>query len=473
MVASHDGTPGRPKRLPVNNGSAGKCFDSFPFRVGTGVADITPPLQVGLLMSSAERRWGPFEGIRLPLHARTVIIRQGARQVALVSLELLGLADEAVGGLSSFKERILAASGRVVSADQLILTATHTHSAPESLALSDLYRTSAFQSWVESLARGIGQALRSAAEHLRDCRLATGSAPAHGLAVHRRIRTTRGIVLSHPVPPPEIVLSRDGAVDSLVNVAVFHDSSAQPLCVLVNAASHAVHEMCCPRISSDYPGVMSAFLEDRYDGATVLFLNGAAGNLNPPTVSGGPAAADHHGRELGRIVENTLSRVRPTEDESFALLWQPVELPARTITGERSLEPLQTRLAALRLGGAAFLFLPGEPFAETSLAIRVRSPFASTFVVGYAEASIGYIPTDQAFQEGGYEIGPGAWSRVAPGSEGIIRRAAIDLLTELLRTQSGPSATAHNASAGLGYASVRPEDESGFRTGDRGAVLGG
>jgi hypothetical protein len=88
-------------------------------------------------------------------------------------------------------------------------------------------------------------------------------------------------------------------------------------------------------------------------------------------------------------------------------------------------------VAALRLGDAALAFLPGEPFAETGIALREASPFTVTAIVGCSEASIGYIPTDEAFAEGGYETGFGRWSVLAPGSEGVLRRTAEHLLVEL------------------------------------------
>jgi hypothetical protein len=77
------------------------------------------------------------------------------------------------------------------------------------------------------------------------------------------------------------------------------------------------------------------------------------------------------------------------------------------------------------------VFLPGEPFVEIALAIREASPCQFTAVAGYAESYIGYIPTDRAFKSGGYETGPGAWSRVAAGSEAIVRREAVELLKSL------------------------------------------
>ena len=51
-------------------------------------------------------------------------------------------------------------------------------------------------------------------------------------------------------------------------------------------------------------------------------------------------------------------------------------------------------------------------------------------MLGYVGDYIGYIPTDRAFDNGGYEIGPGGWSRLARGSEPIVRQEAIKLLRE-------------------------------------------
>jgi hypothetical protein len=79
----------------------------------------------------------------------------------------------------------------------------------------------------------------------------------------------------------------------------------------------------------------------------------------------------------------------------------------------------------------AFAFLPGEPFVETALSLREQSPFDTTAVVGYAEDYIGYVPTDAAFIEGGYETTFGRWSVLAPGSEPALYQAAIALLNDL------------------------------------------
>ena len=48
--------------------------------------------------------------------------------------------------------------------------------------------------------------------------------------------------------------------------------------------------------------------------------------------------------------------------------------------------------------------LPVELFCEISNEIRDRSPFPYTFYYGYTNGWLGYLPTEKAFQHGGYEV---------------------------------------------------------------------
>ena len=114
---------------------AGESGQALPWRVGIAKAEITPPLEVGILMSTGRRLWQPFEGVRMPLEARALVVERHGLRLAVVSLDLLGLGDEAVGGMTQFKKRIAADSGRTVEADRIVLCSTHTHSAPSSLGV--------------------------------------------------------------------------------------------------------------------------------------------------------------------------------------------------------------------------------------------------------------------------------------------------------------------------------------------------
>ncbi len=401
------------------------------WRVGTARREITPPREVGILMSSGRRQWAPFEGVRMPLYARAVVVENSRTRIGVVSLDLLGLAGTAVGGMDDFKRRVSAHAGQAVARDQFVLASTHTHSGPESIGLTDLAQTEPFRKWTEHLARQVGAALQAAAGSLRPGRLLGGSITAPGLSVNRRVRTSRGITAARLIRPTDKVLGPEGPTDDQVRVLSFEAEAGQPAAILVQATAHPVYEMCIKQVSPDYPGEMTNLLEGRHQGAAAMFLQGAAGNINSPEVSSGAADARRHGRRLADIVDQSLGKLHPIAGDELTFRWRTIRLPARTPQGQAQAEPLLTRIGAARIGQAALVFLPGEPFVEIALAICAASPFALTAVAGYAEDYIGYIPTDRAFRNGGYETGPGLWSRVALGSEAVVRQEAIELLKSL------------------------------------------
>src|SRR5882724_9756130 len=126
------------------------------------MVEITPPLDVGFLMSSVQERWESFRSVRTPLYARALVLECARERVALVSLDLLGLHSKSVGGWPQFKRAISNAATGLVAADRTVIMCTHTHSAPESSAVTGLYRTEAFQKWESQLIERIGQAIRNA-----------------------------------------------------------------------------------------------------------------------------------------------------------------------------------------------------------------------------------------------------------------------------------------------------------------------
>ncbi|MDQ3699617.1 MAG: hypothetical protein M3442_01710, partial [Chloroflexota bacterium] len=97
-----------------------------------------------------------------------------------------------------------------------------------------------------------------------------------------------------------------------------------------------------------------------------------------------------------------------------------------------------TEVQALAIGDdLAVVGLPGEVFAELGLALRERSPFRHTLVLGLANEAIGYVPTRRAYQEGGYEP---TSSRLQPGGGERLVDEALDLLVTL---RAAPSPAAH------------------------------
>jgi hypothetical protein len=116
----------------------------------------------------------------------------------------------------------------------------------------------------------------------------------------------------------------------------------------------------------------------------------------------------------------------------FKFAHKDIQLGARKEAGVANEKDALARLSAIRIGALAILFLPGEPFVETALAIERSSPFEHTIIAGFGENNIGYIPTIAAFEQGGYEVGPGKWSFLEKGADETIYSAAIKLLEELI-----------------------------------------
>ena len=280
--------------------------DTHPWQVGAAVARIPTPLDVGLLMSSGRESWESFEGIRLPICARTVIIERQEQRIAIVALDLLGLAGETVGGITRFKQQIAKTADSLVQPETLILTSTHTHTSPESAALTGLYQTPAFQAWTKQLIQSIANTIRDAANIARPCRLTTGTHLTSGMTLNRRIQTTKGIrSVRQPIPPDELI-GPEGPTDDLVRVAAFTNQNDKPAAILVNFTAHPVIDMCIKQLSPDYPGELCLELERRHPGAIPLFLQGACGNINPPMVATSADDARQYGHQPRRTPSTPL-----------------------------------------------------------------------------------------------------------------------------------------------------------------------
>ena len=115
-----------------------------------------------------------------------------------------------------------------------------------------------------------------------------------------------------------------------------------------------------------------------------------------------------------QIAKATLDRYRKQLDESRAgdslgaihvaqRLVEWAELLVRTID---SGEPVTRQLVcwALRINDMGIVAVNGEPFAELALAVKRHSPFSKNFFLGYSNGCLGYLPTPEAFDEGGMEV---------------------------------------------------------------------
>jgi hypothetical protein len=123
--------------------------------------------------------------------------------------------------MGRFRSQVAEAAEGAIQPDYLVLASTHTHSGPESIALSDLYHREDFRKWASLLAERIGSAVHKGAAAMRPSQLLVGRRPAPGLAVNRRIETTRGITSVRRQLPPGVLIGPEGPVDDEARVLAF------------------------------------------------------------------------------------------------------------------------------------------------------------------------------------------------------------------------------------------------------------
>ena len=86
-----------------------------------------------------------------------------------------------------------------------------------------------------------------------------------------------------------------------------------------------------------------------------------------------------------------------------------------------------TEMNLITIGDLKLLTIPGELFVEIGLDILRQAP-EPCWIITHCNDAIGYIPTAEAFDEGGYESSPFALSLLTPEAEGIVKNEATKLL---------------------------------------------
>lgn len=88
-------------------------------------------------------------------------------------------------------------------------------------------------------------------------------------------------------------------------------------------------------------------------------------------------------------------------------------------------------IQTFRIGEIALAALPGEPFVEGQLRIKMESPAYPTYIAHMSNIYGGYIPTAAAIQRGGFETQASNWSKLAPQALDMIVEATLGMLRDL------------------------------------------
>ena len=445
-------------------------------RAGAAVVDITPAL--GVANGGVIARGGPVTHIHDELHARCLMLDDGATRLAIAICDMRMLGGEVVARAKS-----LAGEATGLAPENILIAATHTHAAPAMVAIHPEPRDRAY---AEFVARRIADGITRAGHHLAPAKVGWGfgSAPQH---VHNRRWFMKPMAIAaNPfggrsdevkMNPPRgtDLLKPAGPVDSQVSVLDVRHTDGRPLALLANYGLHYVGGYQAGHVSADYFGLFADRVQgllgaDRQHPPFVAMMsNGTSGDVSnndfrakperlPAWVKMQRVANDLAGK-VAKVVGNighhataplavaaTELQLGVRRPDDARLGWarrtlandtDPKRLTRPEIYAQEALAlakfpaRVPVVLQAFRIGDLRIITVPCEMFAETGLALKQEAGLGPLFIIELANGYRGYLPTPRQHEWGGYETWPARSSYLEVQAAPKIRAALLGLLSKL------------------------------------------
>ena len=418
------------------------------FRAGAATSNITPQLGISINGHFNDRA---AENIHDELRARCLALDDGQTRLAIVVCDSCMIPREVMDAAKQ-----LIAQRTRIPADHVLISATHTHTAP---TCSGVFQSDEDKDYQQFLAVRIADGVQCAVNNLAPAKIGWSAGRVPGEVFNRRWRMKPGTVLPDPFgrtndlvkmnPPaasPDLI-EPAGPTDPEVSVISVQSADGRPLAVLVNYSLHYVGTSRSDDISADYYGVCCDRIQwllgaDRQAPPFVALLsNGTSGDINninfrqkaPPRKPYEQIqyVADVVAAEVQRVCQTIQYRewvplstaqkeiklgVRLPSDADVARAEQVLaKARGRDLRGLEEVYARETVLLkdyprevpliiqTLRLGDLGIAAIPCEVFAEIGLAIKAQSPLKPTFTIELANGYNGYLPTPEQHKLGGYE----------------------------------------------------------------------
>jgi hypothetical protein len=392
-------------------------------------------------MSGYAGRNRPADGTLIDLWAKTVVLQDdaGARAV-VIGLDLVGIdRDLYLGIVKELKEKYQ------LEQSQVALFCSHTHTGPVvGRNLLTMYSLDPTQmqlvvDYTHELHKHIVEVVGEALKELAPAQVAWGSGH-NTLAVNRRNNVEANV----PQLRAQGVLK--GPVDYDVPVLSIRRPDGKLAGVIFGYACHAT-VLPIMRWSGDWPGYAQLAVEEAHPGAMAVFFAGCGADQNPlprrmaepPTPAAqeeyGIARAEEYGRSIARsvaqvvaghmpVIEGKLSTVLrevplaldklPTRDEiekeaqssnQYAVLRAKMLLK-KLDSGEQLSQTYPYPIQVWKLGDQIqWVTLGGEVVVDFAVRLKRELTGPKTFVAGYTNDVMAYIPSLRVLKEGGYEGG--------------------------------------------------------------------
>lgn len=445
--------------------------DSPPLEAGASAVDISPPNYPVRVNGMFNER--SAESAIDPLYARAFALRRGDEHILFCIVDTCMMEQDL---LDAAKQSASNATG--IAPDRMMVSATHTHSAPSAMSCLGSRQDPDYAAWLPAK---ISEALVAATNNLEPAQVGWAAVDdwqhTHNRRWIRRADKTfedpfgNLNVRAHMHPGYESgdIIGPSGPVDPGLSLLAARRPDGTPIALLAN---YSQHYYSSPLLSADYYGAFARDMARRLDqpsseGPFVAMMSqGTSGDLmwmdyGAPKKDGNfeqyaeevAARAMEAYRSISwkddvplGMVEKTLTlKWRVPDAERLTWAQKQIEaldgaLPVQRpdIYAQEALflhERQQTELKvqAIRIGDLSIATLPNEVYAITGLKLKGQSPLDTHFNIELANGSVGYIPPPEQHALGGYTTWPARTAGLEVQAEPII----VETLLSSLETIAG------------------------------------
>jgi neutral ceramidase len=427
------------------------CFaQDAVLRAGIAKVDITPTENLYMGGYDASCRAGRSDGVDGKIYIRALVFDDKINKVAFVEADIVSLPPS---DYTPLRKQISSETG--IPFEYIMLGCVHNHAAPYP---DEKNKDS---KWSKQLNGMFVTAVTNAITDLEPVKIGGGTGKSN-IAMNRRhimedttsyttfdennssqsygkYKTDKPVMIHEMAGVVRLGNNPNGSIDDAVGILRIDKISGEPKAVLVNYACHGTSlGGRNNKISPEWNGYMLNYIEDNIPGVTGIFIQGASGDINPRFVGGIDGYKDNLlktkelGYEIGEEVVKDYTNIKTTLPLSseIKLVQHDITCPRKYAAVVENFKntTLDVPTSAIRIDQFVWVTFPGELFHEIGQNVKTITHSRFPFIVGYCNGSLGYLTTQKAHSEGGYE----PWStKFDPVAEKIYVKGIEKLLFAL------------------------------------------
>jgi len=387
---------------------------------GAASVNITPLSPVP--MSGYANRDQPSRGVHDDIFARAFVFDDGKTKACIIQADLIGFSFEFADEVNNEIEKKTG-----IPKENSMLVAVHNHGAPVTRTYGEP-ATDNLTAYLADLKKKLVDVAVEAHTKRMPALVGTGKGQCT-MNINRRARHGEGGIWLGRNP--------DGPCDHEVDVLRIDNLQGETIGMMVNWPCHAtVGGQENYLITGDWPGAAVRYVEQNFKaGIPIGITAGASGDINPIY---GPHNNFNEMNAMGLVLGEEIVRVTktivPQKVLSLSVIHREIEVPGKEKSASRMPDekivpgaPVKLRFSAIRIGSIVMAGISGELMTEMGMLVKEQSPYRNTTIITHCNGSSGYLCTDAAYREGGYEP---MVSKTMPGVEKIVVDNFLSMINE-------------------------------------------